>query len=83
MKIIHWTAIVLFCGAPLAGLLHADAHPLWSFTMAFIIGGGAMLIVDLCAGAYDVYQRAWKVQADETWYRATEVRRRLDGGDGT
>lgn len=82
MKIIHWTAIVLFCGAPLAGLLHHSAHPLWSFTMAFIIGGGAMLIVDLCAGAYDIYVRTWAQQTTMTWYLATDVRRRLDGGDG-
>lgn len=92
-KLVHWTAIVLFVGAPLAGFLHAEAHWAWSIAVAFVIGAAAQLIVDLCAGTYDPWIAMLRRQQAYAWnavsaieeaniHRAADVRRRLNGGDG-
>lgn len=91
-KIIHWTAIVLFCGAPLAGLLHAEAHWAWTFVVYFAISFIAAWLVDkmypdpvrMLFSSGNITSGQWAIYAgyeDESPLEA-EIRRRLADGDG-
>lgn len=76
---LHWAAIVLLVGGPLAGFI-APTSGFVQFVMAFIIGGAALAVADIHARLFDEIIEEFRGdrQRRDAWL-AEDVRRVLNG----